>query len=184
MSHSLWATFWLVDPMAKWNLGSSGLPIYSSWNAVYIPLLYWFLFSASFSMQAGIAAFLGSNDCTDLLYRNQLFASPKIVDRLMGYVRVVNQATHRPALFLSSFGIYWFYSIGKPIVPMLYYGNDVIYPPSMFSFLAICSFTFCISITWSSYLTFQYQFIVWDEEGDSGLIILNRDKHYSIAVIS
>jgi hypothetical protein len=166
-------TFFMIDSDYKWIL--SGGKEYSTWNAVYTPILYYIVFVLMFSTRMALSCWVMSE------FRRYELSDTRISGHSQ-YIHSLNQWTWITVYFLlhfTSFLLYWAYRYYKDIHQV----TDLISWPGKFTMLLFAAMMGMISSAWVSFMTFQHRFIVWDEYWKSGLVLFEFQGEISFGVI-
>lgn len=161
MNGTLFLTWCLVDWNYSWIL--SGSKTYSTWNAVYIPIVYYMFFIYNLS-RIGMASWIQSN------HRNTELKSTihKIVQKTW---RATYLLLHATVLLL-----FWSVKIHYP-------GMDDFADPS-YIFLGFLIFIISsVSFVMISFLTYQYDLVVWDQYWTRGLAIMCFADEVTVGMI-
>lgn len=169
MNANLLVAFWCVYSSDKFLL--SGSKFYGTWNAVYIPIIYWWIYLFSIRNRLSIAGFEVLKD---------VFGGPLERDGLR--IERAKRLVHRiwvafTPLYILAVYRYFIISSRVFMFEVLQAKPQGIF---LIAFICICS-SLPMSI-WYSYLMFQIKIIHWKAD-DEAIIILNFEEETKIGLV-
>lgn len=201
--NSLFMTWFLVSGN-RWFLGlnpshvkNQAKDLYSSWSAVYTPLLHFMLFSFLFQTQIRLSCWILSQERQELFplssdrhnERSRTDSKPGLSawhEKVFFWMDIAYRLLWRPCFFLSpltSFFIY--YTFARPLqVADALLVDCTGWPYSTLLTLLLSVAIASFSGLWLTFLTFQIQYVFWhDEECTKGLCIFHFEKELSFGCI-
>ncbi|KAJ3304025.1 hypothetical protein HDV03_003139 [Kappamyces sp. JEL0829] len=179
MTFFLWTAWFLVDGQTQWLLDQTQ-PTYGRWNAVYTPLLYWLVFSVLFSRSIGLAAIVIDAEREQAADRTVTRSLGGTTRDLLQTLNVKYAGLFMYACPMLCVLYYWTY---RPAVGFREYGTDLVEWPSYLYLVFVCITVNVLAWVWRTFLTFQIQFVVWDSDWSSGIVVLLHEKELNVGIV-
>ncbi|KAI8892689.1 hypothetical protein BC833DRAFT_610910 [Globomyces pollinis-pini] len=171
-------TWWLVDSNTIWSLhGQTG---FSTWNAIWIPLIYWNLFSFVMRQYFGLSHWMYNNNLEELkeeLKESKVGKTEKTGLQIW-ILYIYTKLLQFEFLFIPILGtqLYWYFHTTVLDSPLM----DVTSKPSYIFYIFTLIVSWFVNSFWYDFLTFQYQLIIWDEFWYEGLVVMSYDKEITV----
>ena len=173
---SLWMTFFLIRTDFVHVLNWGNKDGYYSWNAVYIPVIYFAIFTFSYARQISLSCWIWATD------RDYYFTDGEYIksSRILNIIKLINLWTWKIVYMFMPLLSVWMFWLTRPSILV---ESDLIFWPSTISLMIYSSIITAVFTGWLTFLTFQIQFIIWEKEWKSGIVVMNYGSDINIGVI-
>ncbi|KAI8910939.1 hypothetical protein EDD86DRAFT_203979 [Gorgonomyces haynaldii] len=181
----VWA-WWQVPSKHDWILSGG---VYQSWNAVYTPLFWWFVYLWNNRNRMGLSYWEHMYDIyecvgyTPFTTNHSLLKPLESVLKRLDFtrMRLMFDILHRIFLYLTPLFVirlFAYYRSGWQVS-----NADVVQLPSWLFTLFLCAVCYLCMTIWYTYLTFQIHCVYWFKDLKSGVVLNFFEGESTLALV-